>query len=402
MKKFGSIHQDATLLKKVLLEEADKTEQRELEKRLAENKNLQEVYEQLQKSDALKDAFANYKHYSSEKAYQHFLEEIQHGETLKRSKVRKLVAWCSSAAAVVALAVGASFYAIHSTETTVPADQATALIYPGSSQATLTLPDGKVIDVNKEDVSVEQDGVRVNYKKGVLSYTPIKNTKQGDVSAEFTLKMSQLVIPNGGENTVILSDGTTVHLNSGSKLTYPTQFAGDLRRVSLEGEAYFEVQKDEQHPFVVHTSFGEVTVLGTVFNVNAYKNASACYTTLVNGKVRFETEGDQPVILSPGEQAVASSRGIVKREVDLDEYIGWVKGEYVFNDRTLGEIMSTFERWYNVRVYYESPALKGLMYSGSLERKNTINTFLDALEMTGDIYYKINGRSILIYKNESY
>ena len=83
---------------------------------------------------------------------------------------------------------------------------------------------------------------------------------------------------------MILADGTTVHLNAGSKLTYPVRFAGKRRIVALEGEAYFEVVQDESHPFVVQTHLGEVMVLGTAFNVNAYTDASVCYTTLVHWK----------------------------------------------------------------------------------------------------------------------
>ena len=84
----------------------------------------------------------------------------------------------------------------------------------------------------------------------------------------------------------------------------------------------------------------------------------------------------------------------------MDEYVGWVNGVYSFNNRTLGEIMQTFERWYDIQVYYETPDLRDIAYSGSVERYRAINTFLDALELTGDIYYKINGKRILIYKNE--
>lgn len=148
------------------------------------------------------------------------------------------------------------------------------------------------------------------------------------------------------------------------------------------------------------TRFGEVTVLGTAFNVNAYNDADACYTTLVYGKVNFSTPDQKIITLAPGEQAVASSRGIEKRAVDVDEYIGWARGVYVFNNKRLGDIMKTFERWYDVHVYYEDASLCDLTYSGDLQRYGTINTFLDALELTGDIYYRINGRNILIYKNE--
>ena len=214
---------------------------------------------------------------------------------------------------------------------------------------------------------------------------------------EKPVKSNELIIPRGGENTVILADGTTVHLNAGSKLTYPVRFAGKRRIVALEGEAYFEVVQDESHPFVVQTHLGEVMVLGTAFNVNAYTDASVCYTTLVHGKVQFSAPNVGTVTLQPGEQAVVSANGTEKRTVDLDEYIGWVNGVYNFKNRSLGEIMETFERWYDIQVYYETPDLRDITYSGSLKRYGAVNSFLDALELTGDLTYKISGRKVLIY-----
>lgn len=187
---------------------------------------------------------------------------------------------------------------------------------------------------------------------------------------------------------MVLADGTTVHLNAGSKLTYPVRFVGKRRIVALEGEAYFEVVQDESHPFVVQTHLGEVMVLGTAFNVNAYTDASVCYTTLVHGKVQFSAPNVGTVTLQPGEQAVVSANGTEKRTVDLDEYIGWVNGVYNFRNRSLGEIMETFERWYDIQVYYETPDLRDITYSGSLKRYGAVNSFLDALELTGDLTYK--------------
>lgn len=168
----------------------------------------------------------------------------------------------------------------------------------------------------------------------------------------------------------------------------------------MEGEGYFRVKEDKERPFVVKTHFGDVTVYGTEFNVSAYNDAKTCCTTLVSGKVSCANSSQGAIVLSPGEQAVSSVDRLEKRAVDIEEYVGWVKGEYVFNNRSLGEIMQTFERWYDINVYYETPALRNLTYSGNLKRYGTINTFLDALEITGDIYYKINGKNILIYENE--
>ena len=394
MKKFENVYQDAALMRKVLLGEADEVEQKDLEKRLAECPDLRNVYEQLQSGETLKVAFGEYQKYSSKKAYQSFLQSIGQMESKGRKSRSRRVGWYA-AAAVVTLAVALSFYMSNygSIE-----EENRPLIQPGVQQAQLTLPDGSIIDVHKKEVNVIVDGVQVKYKEGVLSYEPTVTTQHEEKNVEEKpVKSNELIIPRGGENTVILADGTTVHLNAGSKLTYPVRFAGKRRIVALEGEAYFEVVQDESHPFVVQTHLGEVMVLGTAFNVNAYTDASVCYTTLVHGKVQFSAPNVGTVTLQPGEQAVVSANGTEKRTVDLDEYIGWVNGVYNFKNRSLGEIMETFERWYDIQVYYETPDLRDITYSGSLKRYGAVNSFLDALELTGDLTYKISGRKVLIY-----
>ncbi|MDE6163608.1 MAG: DUF4974 domain-containing protein, partial [Bacteroides sp.] len=389
------VYQDAALMKKALLGEADESEQQELEKRLAECPDLQKVYEQLQNGETLGVAFEEYKNYPSKKAYESFLQKIGQTEpkVIKKPRIFR-IGW-SVAAAVAFLVIGLSFYMSNDGSTE---EESRPLIQPGVQQAQLTLPDGSIIDVHKKEVNVIVDGVQVKYKEGVLSYKPTVATQHEEKNVEEKpVESNELAIPRGGENTVILADGTTVHLNAGSKLTYPVRFVGKHRTVRLEGEAYFDVVADENHPFVVQTHLGEVMVLGTAFNVNAYTHSSVCYTTLVRGKVQVSTPNAGTVTLRPGEQAVVSANGTEKRIVDLDEYIGWVNGVYNFKNRSLGEIMETFERWYDIQVYYETPDLRDITYSGSLKRYGAINSFLDALELTGDLTYKISGRKVLIY-----
>ena len=394
MKKFENVYQDAALMRRVLLGEADEAEQQELEKRLEECSDLRKIYEQLQNSETLKAAFKERQNYSSKKAYQSFLQKIGQVEPERQRRRSLHIGWYI-AAAVVIFAVGLSFYMLNSSS---PKEESRPLIQPGTQQAQLTLPDGSVIDVDKKEVNVVVDGIQVKYKEGVLSYQSTVTTQHEEKNVEEqSAKSNELVIPRGGENTVILADGTTVHLNAGSKLTYPVRFVGKRRLVALEGEAYFDVAEDENHPFVVRTHLGDVIVLGTAFNVNAYINASVCYTTLVRGKVQFSAPNVEAITLLPGEQAVVSANGSEKRTVDLEEYVGWVEGLYVFNNRSLGEIMETFERWYDIQVYYETVDLRIITYIGSLKRYGTINSFLEALELTGDLTYKISGRNILIY-----
>ena len=414
MKKFEHVYQEAEQIKRFLLGEMSEAEQAELNEQLAASPELRKVVEQLQEEGHLKGAFAEYKSYSSKKAYQDFLQCTATAPKVAAPKHRTFSMRWLIAAAVVVMAIGLSFYVVNQVLTS---EGEKVLIQPGTQQAQLTLPDGSVIDMNKHEVEVMVDGVQVKYQEGVLSYQikeefPKENQSSSTAeeaketvsqkTEQQAMQSNELATPRGGENTVILSDGTTVHLNAGSKLTYPVRFAGKRRLVALEGEAYFDVAADAKRPFVVRTHLGEITVLGTAFNVNAYTDSHVCYTTLVRGKVRVDAGNKQTVTLLPGEQAMLTASHMEKREVNLEEYVGWVNGKYVFNDRPLGEIMKVFERWYNIRVHYEIPAMKNITYSGSLNRDATINTFLDALELTGDLAYEIRNKNEIYIRQGEY
>ena len=402
MEKLDDTYQEASLFKKALVGEATEEELLVLEKHFSEHPELKKVYEELQDSEEIKHAFEQYREYSPDKAYRKFLRQVEERqEKADHGRIRSLRIGWMAVAAVVVLAVGISFYAVHEYQRTEQDTLTASQINPGITHAILTLADGKVIDVQDKKIDLDLDGVELDYNEGLLAYRPTVTTQHNEEVHNYDstpAASNELVIPRGGENTVLLADGTTIHLNAGSRLIYPVRFQGKRRVVTLEGEGYFDVKKDKDHPFVVHTDFGDVTVLGTTFNINAYKNAEACYATLVSGNVNFNTtDGLKQVMLNPGEQAVISAKKeITKRLVDVEEYIGWTKGVYVFNNKSLGDIMNTLEKWYNVQVYYENSSLRNLTYTGNLERYESINTFLDALQSTGDLTYKISGRNIYI------
>lgn len=151
------------------------------------------------------------------------------------------------------------------------------------------------------------------------------------------------------------------------KIKYPVQFTAGERKVYLEGEAYFDVAEDGR-PFQVITSQGEVTVLGTAFGISSYMD-KAEYTTLVRGCVRYTSHTKKSVILSPGEQAILERSGeLISRKVEVEEYVGWKDGVFVFRDKPLEEIMETLSRWYGSEVVFRNEEMKQLKYTGSLER----------------------------------
>jgi ferric-dicitrate binding protein FerR (iron transport regulator) len=184
-----------------------------------------------------------------------------------------------------------------------------------------------------------------------------------------------LTVPPKMDYKLRLSDGTEVWLNATSRLRFPFSFTGDKREVYLEGEAYFQVSKNDTKPFVVHTEQTDIHVLGTSFNVNAYSDGLT-RTSLVSGAV-IATAAGKEVRLKPGEEAVYSSEnGYKVVSFDDSEVLAWMKGVYVFHNTSLSEIASVIERWYGVQVVFDNKELAGKKFTGGLEKLQRLDYFL--------------------------
>lgn len=266
-------------------------------------------------------------------------------------------------------------------------------IQPGKSQATLILSSGSEIPiaaVNKE--LQEQDGTTIKVDdRGEISYT---NKKEKQPEKEV---FNQLVIPRGGEFAMVLSDGTRVWLNSATELKYPTKFTGDNRTVYLKGEAYFDVQPDAEHPFIVMAADEvEVKVFGTEFNVNTY-TAGKVETVLVEGAVGIQ-EGHKKVRLTPGEKAdcIQGQPEILVETVDVAPYIAWKDGNFIFQNEPLEQILEKLSLWYDVDVFYTDTSLKHIRLSGDMKRYNQIDDLLYYFEKSSAAKFKIQNRTIIV------
>ena len=361
----------------------DAGEQEELGEILRDD-SLRGVYEQLSDEEFIEDKFREFEGYDYKPAFGK-LKQYR-----RRSSIRRWTMWGASAAAVLALCCFLFLPREEKMEGKNVPVVAEHVIPAGSKSAVLKLADGRVVKIGQEPMSIrETGGSVVTYEGGLLSYS-------SDSLASKEL-FNELEVPVGGECFVRLDDGTKVWLNAGSRLKYPVAFSGEERRVIFSGEAFFEVKKDS-HPFIVSMEKGDVTVLGTSFGVSAYPGETD-YTTLVSGKVCFRSKENKKVILSPGEQAVLHPSGeLEKREVDVEEYVGWKDGLFVFKDKTLSEIMKILERWYGVNVIFQDESLKELEYTGNLERYNSINTFLQLLVRLKEIRYEIKENTIVLFR----
>ena len=207
--------------------------------------------------------------------------------------------------------------------------------------------------------------------------------------------------PTGGEYFLTLSDGTRVFLNAASELKYPVEFVGGKRVVDLDGEAYFEVRKDSLRPFIVRVNGAEVTVLGTSFNVNTYGDDGQIYTTLVNGSVRILSEKNgQEEVLTPGMQGVMNIQTgqLTVREVDVESYVAWREGRFVFRTMTLDLIMHQLQRWYDFEVFYQNPELKEYEFRGVIKRDMDLDKVLSVIKATTNVDFDVKGKVITIIK----
>lgn len=256
-------------------------------------------------------------------------------------------------------------------------------VEPGGRRAVLELSTGERVllsdslraQLDERDVRIEIDGDRIAYMAQKTAGNP-------DPEAFNTIR-----VPQGGEYSLTLSDGTQAWLNAGSSITYPLRF-GSQRRVAVSGEVFFEVAHNARHPFVVSAGGVEMTVLGTSFNVMAYDDEPCVETTLVTGSLRVAAGGEE-TLLTPGHQAGfdKSAGGLTVRRADVESCTMWRRGLLVFYDEPLRSICRKLERWYDVRIDTSSPTLDGVLYTGMIKRHATLNTIADLMNMTNDVVF---------------
>lgn len=320
--------------------------------------------------------------------------KVSDGLFARRPK-RSLPQWLKYAAAIVLpLSVGLASWWVLSGKFNQPVQQI-ATIAPGTRNAVLVMANGEnVCLANKANAKIiEKDGTVIKNNEAELNY----NGQEKINTAETPL--NTLLVPQGGEYSLVLSDGTRVLVNSMSKLVFPVRFTGNQREVTLEGEAYFEVAKDKSRPFKVNIKGIQVEVLGTSFNVRSYPDDNESYTTLVEGKVKLNSGIGtiHTCYLEPNQQAVfnPATSGIVVQNVDASQYMEWTKGRYIFTDQSLEVIMKTLSRWYDCKYEYEDESLKNIRFGGGLNKYERIDPILDIMNKTGKIKVTVKGKEIL-------
>lgn len=270
-------------------------------------------------------------------------------------------------------------------------------IVPGKVGATLTLASGKKIrlgDAANGEIANEAGISVTKTADGQIAYE-IKESSSDEN------KINTLTTARGETYILTLPDKSKVWMNAASSLTYSASLKErGLRRVKLEGEAYFQITKDKARPFIVESKGQEVEVLGTHFNISAYGDEPVIKTTLIEGSVKV-TANHHSKTLKPNQQALLTGTDAIQvSDVEAEYDVAWKNGFFLFNSERLESIMNKLARWYNVQIEYSDPALKSKTFIGTISRFEKVSKVLNMLERTEVASFKIEGNKIIIDKKK--
>lgn len=301
------------------------------------------------------------------------------------------------AAVIVAFVLaGGAWWMVKENSGDVSKSSVTTALAPGIPKAYILFSEGQRMDltVTECDTTIVEKGMQVRVdSSGKVSYIPVDpGSTQGE-----KIVYNTIVVPRGGEYKLELADGTLVWLNSDSELRYPVKFIGNQREVQLKGEGYFKVSKNPEKPFRVMVGDMVVKVLGTSFNINAYKDQDNILTTLVSGKVDIQDmTGESLVVMKPNQQVDFRHGQVAVKEVDVARFVSWIDGKFYFNDMTLENIMSQLQRWYDIEVFFTDEKLKSYPFTGVIRRDLTAERIFEIIEKTTQVKFHIKDKCVTV------
>lgn len=318
----------------------------------------------------LSSELEKYNRYDVDGALGKVLHEIEKKKK-RRHNISLAVATISVAATVAILFITLNtpvhdVESVHSIEIVIPEHRIMAELSDGSGNV-------NKIDASTKEVTVGSERLKNDPKHSSISYTELTPSK---------VTLNQLKVPRKGVYKLILQDSTVVILNSDSYLEYPTAFDGKTREVRLVGEALFQVKKDKNSRFIVHTSRGDITVHGTTFNIKSYDNEPTTNVTLVSGSVTVDNTHFVTKLI-PNERAVILDSMITKSTIDIRSEVAWLHNYFDYTDAPLGLVINDLIRCYDVDIKLLTPKLNGLRVTFYLSKDNSIETVMEVLEKSG-------------------
>ena len=378
------------LISKSLSGNITKGEQAELDSWREENEYNQRLFEQICSETTMREKFDQYKHSNVQTAFDAFVK--------KREELHSRRRWIGTlsryaAIIIVPVLVVVFYYSKKETVKVTERSQfASELATIQRNLPVLTLSNGKeMVLYNQELLLEEENGVRISVnEEGRMQYD-----KADSVGAEMVY--NTLTTPSQCDFMFILADGTRVWMNAKSSLRYPVAFHGKERVVYAEGEIYLEVARDEKHPFFVMLNGMKVEVLGTSFNVNSYADEDYAEVTLVEGRVAAHVD-DKSYDLLPSRQLRwdKKNESVDIRIVNVDDYIAWKRGQYVFKGRSLEEVAKVLERWYDMEIIFEDEKSKKTVYTGAINKEENFDAFVLRLRETSSLSCRMESNRLYI------
>ena len=378
------------LISKSLSGNITKGEQAELDSWREENEYNQRLFEQICSETTMREKFDQYKHSNVQTAFDAFVK--------KREELHSRRRWIGTlsryaAIIIVPVLVVVFYYSKKETVKVTERSQfASELATIQRNLPVLTLSNGKeMVLYNQELLLEEENGVRISVnEEGRMQYD-----KADSVGAEMVY--NTLTTPSQCDFMFILADGTRVWMNAKSSLRYPVAFHGKERVVYAEGEIYLEVARDEKHPFFVMLNGMKVEVLGTSFNVNSYADEDYAEVTLVEGRVAAHVD-DKSYDLLPSRQLRWDKKieSVDIRIVNVDDYIAWKRGQYVFKGRSLEEVAKVLERWYDMEIIFEDEKSKKTVYTGVINKEENFDAFVLRLRETSSLSCRMESNRLYI------
>ena len=264
-------------------------------------------------------------------------------------------------------------------------------VAPGKNGAVLTLANGTKISLDSAangTLGIQGNASILN-NNGQISYNSL-NEKP------ITVLFNTLTTQRGNQYQLVLPDGSHVWLNAASSITYPTVFTGNERRITMSGEAYFEITKNAKLPFIVQKGDVSIKVLGTHFNVNAYDDEDAMKTTLLEGKIAV-SKGVNSNLLTPGQQAVMPnnlSKIQIIDDANIEETMAWKNDIFKFTNASIESVMLQVSRWYDLDVVYKTKVTHHFV--AEIPRNVPLSELLRLLELTDQVHFKIEGRKVIV------
>ncbi|SFQ31006.1 FecR family protein [Parafilimonas terrae] len=382
----------ASLIVKHLKGGLTNAEQQDLNNWLAASKQNRDLFRELTNADELERQVQELDKVNTGAAWQRV--EQQTLKAPERAGRKRLKQWWQVAAAIFILAIGGAviwhFGSDKQNAGSVLASKYGNDVLPGTHKARLVLSNGNTVVLNNgADSAFDDKGLAIHIAGGRVVYE--------QATTNITAAYNTLYIPKGGEYMTVLSDGTKVWLNAASALRYPLQFDGKERRVELlEGEAYFEVAKNEHKPFRVIMNDVEIRDIGTAFNVNGYSSSNGLIkATLTEGVIKV-VASQKSIVLQPGEQVKANDKVMQLIKVDTSLAVAWKNGLFMYERTPLEDVMEQVARWYDVHVVYDNAFTEKKFFTGEIKRSLPLSKILEMMELTGIANFTIENKTVTV------